>query len=120
MLKGIFARLFGCLCILAFGVMASHAEPAAKCDPTFVTMNAILTYATTMCNKNYMDTKIGIDVMELAHECDAALGRQKIRSIMRDAMRDWDDTAKESGKKEACANTDKAFRAVEAASSSKN
>jgi hypothetical protein len=34
MLKGIFARLFGCLCILAFGVMASHAEPAGPDDIT--------------------------------------------------------------------------------------
>jgi hypothetical protein len=30
MMTGIFARLSGCLCILALGVMASHAEPNAN------------------------------------------------------------------------------------------
>jgi hypothetical protein len=115
MLTGIFARLFGFLCVLAFGVMASHAEPASKCDPVFVTMNAELTHATIACNKDYMDTKIGIDVMELAHECDAVLGRTKIHSIMLKAMRNWENVAKEKGKHEACEMTDKAFNAVAAA-----
>ena len=115
MLTGIFARLFGFLCVLAFGVMASHAEPAAKCDPTFVTMNAILVQATMICNKNYMDTKIGMDAMELAHQCDAILGMPKIHSIMHAAIRGFESDIKERGEKEACAMVDKAFSAIDEA-----
>jgi hypothetical protein len=53
---------------------AASAGNAGKCDPVFVTMNAVLTYATTMCDKDYMDTKVGIEAMKFAHECDAVLG----------------------------------------------
>jgi hypothetical protein len=34
MLTAIFARLFGCLCVLSLGMVASHAEPAGPDDVT--------------------------------------------------------------------------------------
>jgi hypothetical protein len=112
---------FTCLIVLLIGVFVLSDQPPAraemaKCDPAFVTVNAELTYATTMCNKNYMDTKAAIDINELAHECDAPLGKKKIRALMRSAMRNWDNVAREQGKTEACAITDRAFNAAEAAS----
>jgi hypothetical protein len=111
---------FTCMIVLLIGVFVLSDQPSAhaspKCDPAFVTVNAELVYATMMCNKNYMDTKAAIDINELAHECDAPLGMKKIREIMHAAMRNWDNVAREQGKTEACAITDRAFNAAEAAS----
>jgi hypothetical protein len=88
---------FPCLIVLLIGIFILADPPpvhaASVCDPAFVTMNAVLTHATMMCDKDYMDTKMGIDVMELAHECDATMDRSKIHAIMHAAIRDWESVA---------------------------
>jgi hypothetical protein len=91
---------------------AARAEPAAECEPAFVRMNAELVHATIACNKNYMDTKLGVEVMELAYVCYASLGVAKATIIARTAMEDWEKTAKEKGKKVACAETKNMFNAI--------
>jgi hypothetical protein len=84
----------------------------AECEPAFVRMNAELIHATVACNKNYMDTAIGVEIMELSSACYASLGEAKATIIARTAMEDWEKTAKEKGKKEACLETKNMFNAI--------
>jgi hypothetical protein len=97
---------------------AANAEP--YCEPAFVRMNAELVHATVACNKNYMDTPLGVNIMELAHACFATLGLAKAKAIMHTALLNWEQVAKERGKKEACAETDNMFNIIKAAVYPKN
>jgi hypothetical protein len=50
--------------------------------------------------------------MELSSVCYASLGEAKATIIARTAMEDWEKTAKEKGKKEACLETKNMFNAI--------
>jgi hypothetical protein len=78
-------------------------------------MKATLVQATMTCDKDYMDTRVGIDAMKFAHECDDILGMPKIHSIMRQAIREWEGIAREKGKHEACALIDTYIKSIEEA-----
>jgi hypothetical protein len=107
-----------CLIVLLIGIFIlsdhpAHAGEIQKCDPAFVRMNATLVQATMTCDKDYMDTKMGMEAAALSHQCDSELGMPKVHAIMRKAIRHWESIAKEKGKKDACAWMDGILKTVE-------
>lgn len=92
-------------------VGTTAATAKAECNLDYVKANAIFIHATVECSKNYMDSPAGYYALAMARQC-AALGESKFMPIAKQAMLDFDKTAKLRGKKTACAMADNLARAV--------
>jgi hypothetical protein len=114
-------RTFIYISAFALSAMTATAGQPSKCEPAFVRMNAELIHASVACNKNYMDTALGVEIGELSSICYATIGETNSTAIARAAMLKWEKFAKENGKKQACTETGNMFNAIkEAIDSIKN
>jgi hypothetical protein len=68
-------------------------------------------HATIACNKNYMDSAIGVDVHNRALECHDVLTAGQQGSIIKKAFLMFEADAKKFGKAKACHKVDDIWKA---------
>ncbi len=80
----------------------SANEPTDKCNPYLVVLDSLYTRATVMCTTDYMDSKVGLAVRNLALICYDELSKSKINDLIRKGFDDFNNEAKANGKQTAC------------------
>jgi hypothetical protein len=77
----------------------------AECDRLFVKENALFIHASVECKKDYMDSKAGKYVLQMAKQC-IGLGKQTIDAISMESMREFDTLVAQKGRGFACQMAD--------------
>jgi hypothetical protein len=83
----------------------------ADCDEAFLKANAIFIHATVECGKNYMDSPAGYYALAMSRKC-SALGEKNLTAKAMNAMREFDQVARQKGKQSACKWADALEKAV--------
>ena len=98
--------------LIISGVLYS-SPTLAECDESFLRANAIFIRATVLCGKNYMDSPAGYYALAMSRKC-TELGDQKLESLIKNAMLEFDSVMKKHGKKRACLWADEIENSVNA------
>jgi hypothetical protein len=97
--------------LAAMLVIATAAPARADCTDLFVKANAIFAHATVECGKDYMDSPAGYYALAMARQC-SGLEKSSLESIMGNSMKQFDDLAKQRGKRFACNWVDDLAKAI--------
>jgi hypothetical protein len=102
-------KVFALSVVLLALVLTSPA--VADCDEMFVKANSIFIHATAECKRDYMDTPAGYYALAMTRQC-SAMGEDKLKTIFKDSILQFDEIKREKGKNAACAWTDKLEKAI--------
>jgi len=100
MLTGIFARLFGCLCISSLGMMPGRAEPNALCHDIELS-RGIIGHGAKLCHTRWLSGASWLALSVGANQC-AANGIHDIDNLLGGGFKIFDGSAKAIGLEAAC------------------